>query len=709
MPCRSMSEPVTAFGFSGATWKGWAEDSRASGVTVTSRRLDAAVPVRSRLFPKMRSWFALGAPIELLSPLSVLRLLLILVAVVWGAVPALCSWPQGHLRWTVLACGLAGGLWLWLLVVRQVGPLASHMVVGSISVLGAVVLWSGSDSSAALAVLLVLVPVATFVGLFLGVRAVFAHTGLIAVSVFVAEVLVASPAVAGVVAGVAGATLLAGALTVWLLVHAVQTSGAVDPDTGLPTGTGVARRLAAWTGDSPALVAVVALSGLADARDALGYSVATELLRRAVEDIGQVLPSDAVIGRIASDELVVAVQWDRTTSGTGTAGGAEPASVLGPVGVPQAAGEELAALLSDTIGAGHYLAGLVEVALRGHVGTALGVRDGPGVAELVRRAALAARSATAAGDRSRSWDGADGTLSADDLALLSNLRLAAERGELWMAFQPQVAAATGQIVAVEALLRWDSPAHGVVPPGRFIPLAERTGLVDRLTEWVFATSLDAAARWYRAGMALPVSVNVSARTVGKPDLAEWILGQIDERGLPPGLLTVEVTETAAVDLPQAVRFLRPLHERGVRVSMDDFGTGYTSLAALPYLPLDELKVDMGFVRRSATSAADEAIVRSVRELAHRLGLTAVAEGVEDESLYHAMRDIGYDLLQGYHFARPMTEHDLVELLGSPGPSYLGVAGGSPGGSAAVAATEPVRPGAAGAAEPRAGTVLSSPR
>ena len=156
-------------------------------------------------------------------------------------------------------------------------------------------------------------------------------------------------------------------------------------------------------------------------------------------------------------------------------------------------------------------------------------------------------------------------------------------------------------------------------------MAERTGLIDRLTEWVLGEALDAQVRWRRAGLEIPVSVNLSATSLTVPDLAQWILSELDERHLPPSSLTVEVTETAAIDLLRAVALLRPLHDRGVRVSIDDFGTGYTSLAALPDLPLDEL--------------------------AHRLGLVAVAEGVENEELFHKM--VAFD----FRFSRGTTWPD----------------------------------------------------
>jgi EAL domain-containing protein (putative c-di-GMP-specific phosphodiesterase class I) len=262
------------------------------------------------------------------------------------------------------------------------------------------------------------------------------------------------------------------------------------------------------------------------------------------------------------------------------------------------------------------------------------------------------------------WDGEHGALTADDLGLLADLRLAVERGELSLAYQPQVHARTGRTASVESLLRWYSQRHGYVPPGRFIPLAERTGLVSRLTDWVICEALDAQCRWRSTGLDLPVSVNLSATVLTQRGLYEWILGELRRRRLPPDCLAVEVTETAVVDVPDAVQLLEPLRQAGVRVSIDDFGTGYTSLAALPHLPLSELKVDQRFVLRSVTSAADQAIVRTVRELAHRLGLVAVAEGVENAELCELMSDIGFDLLQGYHLARPMSEPDLLDYVGA---------------------------------------------
>jgi EAL domain-containing protein (putative c-di-GMP-specific phosphodiesterase class I) len=319
----------------------------------------------------------------------------------------------------------------------------------------------------------------------------------------------------------------------------------------------------------------------------------------------------------------------------------------------------LAATLAEGIGAGRYLVGDVEVSLRAHVGLAVAPWDGATAPELMRRASLSARHAASRGQVWALWEGGGGALTPADLELLADLRLAANRGELWIAYQPQLDVRTSALRSVEALLRWDSPKHGSVSPGRFILLAERTGLVDRLTDWVIGEALDAQLRWRAGGLTLPVSVNLSAKTLTKPDLSAEITGELDRRALPPQCLTVEVTETAAAELADAVNLLRPLHDLGVRVSIDDFGSGYTSLRALPSLPLDELKVDQSFVRLSSTSHADLAILRSVGELAHRLGLQAVAEGVETEEVRARVFEFGFDVIQGYLLSPPLKEADLL--------------------------------------------------
>jgi EAL domain-containing protein (putative c-di-GMP-specific phosphodiesterase class I) len=212
---------------------------------------------------------------------------------------------------------------------------------------------------------------------------------------------------------------------------------------------------------------------------------------------------------------------------------------------------------------------------------------------------------------------------------------------------------------------------GRVPPDRFIPLTERTGLIDRVTRWVIAEALDAQVRWSDQGIHLPVSVNVSAKNLADPGLPGWVIEALNVRCLPASCLTVEVTESAVADPDQARAVLGPLRDHGVRISIDDFGTGYTSLSALPDLPLDELKIDQGFVLRSLTSTADDAIVATMCDLGHRLGLTVVAEGVEDAATESMLVAHGVDLFQGYHLARPLPEERLLELVESRAAAAAG--------------------------------------
>jgi EAL domain-containing protein (putative c-di-GMP-specific phosphodiesterase class I)/GGDEF domain-containing protein len=626
------------------------------------------------MFPKTRSWFALGAPLELLSPLSVLRILFALDMLAWPIEGLVLRWPTHKLGWLIGATVVAVAVWVALRSPRAVSRRWCHLLALLANILVISVAYAGTTLGPVLAAVVFLLPVASFVALFLGWKAVFGHQAVVTAGL---GLVLAGPLHLGsavLVDVLASLMLVAASMTIQLLVASVWSRGAVDPDTGLPNGVGLSRRLGplvaeggppedAGDATGPLMLATVLLGGIEEARQALGYNVGIELLRRAVEDLGQVVPADTLIARVEADELVIARRLS-STAGAGKPGASPDVAGTVPEDV-LLAGQTLAADLARSIAAGRYLVDGIEVMLRAHIGLVFAPWDGIEVPELVRRASLNARRAAHDGVTTALWDGDRDAMTGEDLALLADLRLAVERDELWLAYQPQVVADGAKVVSVEALLRWDSPVHGSVPPGRFIILAERTGLIDRLTEWVLHQALDAQVRWRAKGVELPVSVNLSAKTLGRPELAAWILAQLDVRQLPTSALTVEVTETAAADLLAAVHLLSPLHNSGVRVSIDDFGTGYTSLAAIPYLPLDEIKVDMQFVKRAPTSAADEAIVRCVHELAHRLGLVTVAEGVEDEVVRDLMVEIDFDLLQGYHYSKGLPETELMSFIEKP--------------------------------------------
>lgn len=627
----------------------------------------------------MRSWFDLGMPVELLSPLFVLRVLFPTCAVLWCVQAIFLHWPGNRLDVVFVVAGMALVLWVVLLSMERLGVVGCNVLAALATAMVATLIWAEGGPVEALGYAPYFLPFLTFVSLFLARRAALAHLGF-AVLLFWFSLW---PAIgigdAALVAMVAGIAAAAGPMAVMMLTFSAARSGGVDPETGLPNAIGLARRVAVGADGPPVLVATVALAGIGEAREALGHGIGAALLRRAVADVGRILPTGALVGRVGGDELVVvrplAPAVDRpgadlpAAAGPPFEGGSPTGQVPGPV---RATGLAFGQMLTRAISAGRYVVGPVEVLLRPHVGMAISPWDGGDLAELVRRTSLAARQAATTGTAQVVWGHPEGTLTAEDLTLLSDLRLARDRHELHLAFQPQIDSRTGRTVSAEALIRWQSEHYGDVPPTRFITLAERTGFIDRLTEWVLAEALDVQVRWRRAGLALPVSVNFSGKTLRRPDLPAWILRELAARNLPPSVLGIEVTETAATELEPAVDLLRPLHDRGVRISIDDFGTGHTSLALLPHLPLDELKVDMSFVLRSGDSPADEAIVRSVLELAHRLGLRAVAEGIENDDVRRRMTELGYDLLQGIHFAGALPEDRFLEYATSRYPTVARV-------------------------------------
>lgn len=243
---------------------------------------------------------------------------------------------------------------------------------------------------------------------------------------------------------------------------------------------------------------------------------------------------------------------------------------------------------------------------------------------------------------------------------LADLRRAMDAGELELHYQPKVASATGRVVGVESLARWRHPSRGIVPPAEFLPLIERGGLERIFGRWTVARALAECHAWREAGYDVPVSVNAGMELAQDPELVDVITQALAAEGLPPAALVIEIVEDALMTERARVRTsLLALKELGVGVSLDDFGAGYSSLGYLRELPFHELKIDRSFTKGFLESASDAAICRAALELAHGLGLTAVAEGVEDAMTWAGLADLGYDVGQGYHFARPMP---LVELV-----------------------------------------------
>jgi diguanylate cyclase len=291
--------------------------------------------------------------------------------------------------------------------------------------------------------------------------------------------------------------------------------------------------------------------------------------------------------------------------------------------------------VNDTLGHHHgdRLLTLDGVALDldASIGIAVYPDHGGDAAELLQHADVAMYAAKQAHAGFMVYDPTVDQHSPRRLALLGGLRRALERDELTLHYQPKAHLESGEVLGVEALARWQHPDHGLLGPGEFIPLAERTGLIHPLTRWVLDAALRQAAEWHRAGHHLSVAVNVSTRSLLDASFPEQVAGRLAHWEVPAGWLVLEVTESAVMADPAlALDVLGRLHALGVGLAVDDFGTGYSSMSYLKALPVDELKVDRSFVGQMVTSNSDAVIVRSTIDLGHNLGLRVVAEGVENQ-------------------------------------------------------------------------------
>jgi diguanylate cyclase (GGDEF)-like protein len=249
-------------------------------------------------------------------------------------------------------------------------------------------------------------------------------------------------------------------------------------------------------------------------------------------------------------------------------------------------------------------------------------------------------------------------------ALENSLRHALEREEFLLHYQPKVNIRTGQIIGLEALIRWEHPELGLVSPATFIPLAEETGLIVEIGTWVMKTACAQTVKWHQAGLApLSCAVNLSARQLFQPDLVNVVAQVLEQTQLEPHFLELEVTETTAVkyiDLTQGL--LRQMQDMGVHIAMDDFGTGYSSLNYLKQLPLNTLKIDQSFIRDLKPNSKDIEIIKAVISLGHGLNLTIVAEGVESEVQLELLRDLNCNIIQGYFFSPPLPVDKMTEML-----------------------------------------------
>ncbi|MFI9243122.1 putative bifunctional diguanylate cyclase/phosphodiesterase [Streptomyces sp. NPDC053086] len=421
-----------------------------------------------------------------------------------------------------------------------------------------------------------------------------------------------------------------------------------DPLTGLPNRQWLLERI--WTAlddaeriGARAALMLIDLDRFRSVNDTLGHLAGDRLLLQIADRLRLALPRGAEAARLGGDEFAVLLPVaDSTTSATRVARG-------------------LVAALSSPLD----LDGLTLV-LEASAGVAVFPDHALDAEGLLRRADVAMYQAKRDRTGVEVYEVKRDSNTPDRLGLLGDLRRALDAHEVELHYQPKVRF-DGQVAGLEALVRWVHPERGKVPPDEFIAIAESSGLMPHLTEYVLETALGQVAQWRAQGLRVPVAVNVSPRDVHTPGFAGSVAARLARHGVPAGALQLEITEHVLLEDPQrAADTLAGLTGHGVKMSLDDFGTGYSSLVHLRRLPVSELKIDRSFVARLAVDAEDAAIVRCTVDLAHSLGLLVVAEGVEDDETWERLRDLGCDAVQGWLVAAAMPPEETTAWLRARG-------------------------------------------
>jgi EAL domain-containing protein (putative c-di-GMP-specific phosphodiesterase class I) len=299
--------------------------------------------------------------------------------------------------------------------------------------------------------------------------------------------------------------------------------------------------------------------------------------------------------------------------------------------------------------------------------TSTGARDaapaGMDVDELLKRADVALRAARTSGEQTRAYVPSMGQMFLRRFQLVTQFRQAMETGQVKIHYQPKISLPSREILGVEALVRWRHPEFGDLHPDEFVPAVEAAGLVDALTDFVLEQALIKVQSWIGRGLRIGVAVNMSVRSLANLQFPDMVSAALTRHHVPPELLTLELTESGVMADPQrALPVLQALSNLGVVLAVDDFGTGYSSLAYLRRLPVDEVKIDKSFVFGMGSDLGDLAVVRSIVELGHSLGLTVVAEGVEEDVARDQLAAMGCDVAQGYLISRPLSEERLEAWL-----------------------------------------------
>jgi diguanylate cyclase (GGDEF)-like protein len=417
-----------------------------------------------------------------------------------------------------------------------------------------------------------------------------------------------------------------------------------DSLTGLPNHAHFEQSLrrslleAGRAGQSLALL-MIDLTRLREINDALGFQQGDELLREVSLRICHVLKREDLVARMRGDGFAVLLSASDSANAA-----------------------DVALQILDSLGRPFAINGL-RLDINATVGISLFPQHGAEATHLIRHADVAMHQAKKSGKAYVIYNAERDEDSPRRLAMAGELRSAIEKNEFVLHYQPKVDTSDDRVCGVEALVRWEHPQQGMIPPDEFISLAEQTGLIKPLTEWVMETALRQSIAWRKAGLVVPIAVNLSARNLRDAELVDKLEQMLSASGAEGNWLELEITEGAVMEDPEsALVILKRLSDIGISLFIDDFGTGYSSLSYLKKLPVDAVKIDKSFVIDMLMNTDSAAIVRSTIGLAHDLGLKVVAEGVENRAVWDRLIDLDCDVVQGYHISRPLSAEQLIEFV-----------------------------------------------
>jgi diguanylate cyclase (GGDEF)-like protein len=432
-----------------------------------------------------------------------------------------------------------------------------------------------------------------------------------------------------------------------LAAHALRRQANHDTLTGLPNRALLNERLRralreATQNCTSAALLVMDLDQFKEINDALGHHAGDELLVALSRRLEDMLGDSGLIARLGGDEFAILLTENADREGATAVARKVELALEQPFEVEG-----------------------ISLQTNASLGIALYPDHATDPESLAQRADVAMYLAKRSAHSFAMYAAEQDHSSVRRVTMLGELRRAVELDEFRLFHQPTVSLATGAIVGTEALIRWQHPVHGLMPPSEFIDLAEVSGMIHQLSRWALRSALYQAGAWAPAGESptIGVSINLSVRNLYDSELTAWMANLLAESNFPPSLVTLEITESEVMDDPfLAVEVLGQLRALGVHTSIDDFGTGHSALAYLKHLPIDEIKIDQSFVGGLRTSPADETIVRAIIDLGHNLGLTVVAEGVEDDDTLQRLRSLGCDRAQGYHLSPPITCQEVPSVI-----------------------------------------------